>query len=262
MFVSCSAACPRLPPYEANPLQASTCHSPRETQEKDRRPNRKCEWERRQSHPRSHYGGKSKGPDPKEWWRTLWRRLLRTNKDSFSFTGRMHLHSLEAKASEPGSWKEAPAIARTSMQTRGSWRQKGERSGSRRRAGWRGKKQDELSLELQKTNKIKDICTSHTRCPTDFDAESMQRGRWTSRYSNRHRKTFPSTDSEPSKLFERQHFHVVREKPNSFCVWWKNRSFKKIGLMTRDLIFSSYRSHYAMIWPFHQCGWRTTMLRG
>jgi hypothetical protein len=42
------------------------------------------------------------------WWRTLWRRLLRTNKDGFSFTGGMHLHSLEAKASEPSLMKRNP----------------------------------------------------------------------------------------------------------------------------------------------------------
>lgn len=53
--------------------------------------------------------GKCKGPDPREWWRTLWRGPLRTNKDGFSFTGRMHLHSLEANASEPGLMKRNPS---------------------------------------------------------------------------------------------------------------------------------------------------------
>lgn len=38
----------------------------------------------------------------------MWRRPLSTNKDGFSFTGRMHLHSLEAKASEPGLMKRKP----------------------------------------------------------------------------------------------------------------------------------------------------------
>lgn len=64
---------------------------------------------KRWSYPWSHYVGKCEGPDPKEWWRTLWRRPLRTNKDGFSFTGRMHLHSLEAKASEPGLMKRNPS---------------------------------------------------------------------------------------------------------------------------------------------------------
>jgi len=39
---------------------------------------------------------------------TLWRRPLRTNKDGFSFTGGMHLHSLEARATEPGLMKRKP----------------------------------------------------------------------------------------------------------------------------------------------------------
>lgn len=140
-------------------------------QRNDRQGNRNFEQEeKRQSYLRSYYGGKCKGPDPKEWWRTLWRRPLRTNKDGFSFTGRMHLHSLEAKASESGLMKREPQQLlglQCKREGAGDRRRKTAKKGKHK---WNcvGRRQEELffllPLQQHNTNEIRDICASHGGC--------------------------------------------------------------------------------------------------
>lgn len=116
--------------------------------------------------------GKCKGPDPRQWWRTLWRRPLRTNKDGFSFTGRMHLHSLEAKASEPGLMKRNLSNCLDFNANERERETEGERQWKRSEmcvcvcvCRWAFKKPKELfPLQLQNTNEIRDICASHGGC--------------------------------------------------------------------------------------------------
>lgn len=110
----------------------------------------------------------------------------------------MHLHSLEAKASEPGLMKRNPSNWLDFNANEREWET--EREGEREREKWdgRGKKKKAVgtflssSVALHKT-KIGNICTSHGGC------------RWLTLMQREHTEGGAS----PDKVTSRKHFHAI-----------------------------------------------------